>query len=231
MFLSGPHWADGDPADYLDCVDMAAVCEVPVRGSACNVAAIGRCADCERAFCGSHAALTGYGSSFTNLCSECPDRRERERMARSRVMREEAAEAERARLAALVPLERVADPVERILRARVRGQGAAVTPEQTRDIARWFAARATEQRLPQSTFRQYAKTFFGGTKVTYARGWAILSAYPTRDPDEKTLAGTCAYIREDGAFFAHDLGPEAGDPNQKLTWLALQTMAELLALD
>lgn len=53
---------------------MAADCEIEAGpGVLCGVAAIGRCADCGRAFCLSHRALRSQppGGYYTNLCVGC----------------------------------------------------------------------------------------------------------------------------------------------------------------
>jgi hypothetical protein len=48
----------------------AATCETQVRSGLCGVMAVGRCIDCQQAFCPSHQGLNANGP-YTNLCSSC----------------------------------------------------------------------------------------------------------------------------------------------------------------
>lgn len=56
---------------------MAAECEIAVGSGTCDVLAVGRCIDCERAFCQSHRDIAG-GVVQVNVCSECGAHRKAE---------------------------------------------------------------------------------------------------------------------------------------------------------
>src|SRR5690349_17170506 len=78
---------------------MTATCETALSsGQSCGVIAIGRCGECERAYCGSHRATNAgprVGVEYINLCSACrhvPGEQQRQREV------ETAAAAERKKL-------------------------------------------------------------------------------------------------------------------------------------
>jgi hypothetical protein len=54
-----------------DDASMSVGCELPVTRGTCDVGAIGRCVDCERAFCLTHQAVDNLQRPFSNLCTEC----------------------------------------------------------------------------------------------------------------------------------------------------------------
>jgi hypothetical protein len=68
--------------------DRAVGCGLLLRGAlVCGVPPIGRCIDCERAFCATHQGYkwSGFREPFTNMCGECAAKRE----AKERQQREE----------------------------------------------------------------------------------------------------------------------------------------------
>lgn len=87
---------------------MAATCEI----GGCGVAAIGRCTDCAKAFCGSHQASSLSGAfgdeqRYADLCRTCLDRRQ--------VSAREAVERRNAEIVSR--LQAIHDPIEKLVTA------------------------------------------------------------------------------------------------------------------